>query len=147
MKNLLLLSGLLLLLPLPSLARGVQIEGNDARFLYKFAEKMRFDDDRPGTPDRADFLGGCFYTQRKGTLTRQFCECPIGRITSPDELLAIVTPHLKLRRFPDLDDRDTGTRGYALGIEFRCVRRPVIFWHEYLCELRDHFQPDSVSGK
>lgn len=120
----------------PALARPTVIEGNQARFLYKFAEKMRFDDDAPAQPDVAEFLGGCFFTQRNGELTRQFCECPIGRITDPTELLETVSPYLGLRPFPDLDDRETGTKGFAMRIEYSCTRRPVIFWHEYRCALQ-----------
>lgn len=127
---------LLAISALPAAARPVVIEGSQARFLYKFAEKFRFDDDAPSAPDVAEFLGGCFYTQKDGVLTRQFCECPVGRIINPDELLAVVTPHLKLTRFPDLDDRENGTRGYVLRVDYTCTRSPVIFWHEYRCALQ-----------
>jgi hypothetical protein len=120
----------------PAAARPVVIEGSQARFLYKFAEKFRFEDDAPATPDVAEFLGGCFYTKKDGVLTRQFCECPVGRILNPDELLAVVSPHLKLTRFPDLDDRDNGIRGYVMRIDYTCTRSPVIFWHEYRCALQ-----------
>lgn len=118
-------------------ANSTVIEGNQARFLYKFAEKMRFDDEAPARPDEAEFLGGCFFTRRNGgELTFLFCECPMGRITDPSELLEVVSPHVGLRPFPDLDDRENGTRGFAMRIEYSCTRRPVIFWHEYLCSVK-----------
>jgi hypothetical protein len=129
-------TALLLSITASAHARPTVIEENEARYLFKFAQKMHFDDDVPADSNTAELVGGCLFTVKAGVRSLYQCECEVGRILDPSKLLEIVSPHLKLRRFPELDDRKTGTLGYSMRIDYTCIRRPVVFWHEYRCSLQ-----------
>jgi len=111
--------------------------GEPAKFLYEFAESMRFADDPAPHANTVEFFGGCYFTLQGERLERQFCECHVGRIHDPAPLLRIVQPYLGFAPFPDFDDEKAGIEGRSLGIDYKC-ERSVELPRKFRCELKDY---------